>query len=82
MKNSFKTGLLALTIAVAAVACKGKSSTDGGDTTTKDSLIKTVTDTTKKDTSSMPDSLKKDTTIKTTTTIKSQQDSVKPKPSK
>ena len=80
MKNSFKTGLLALTIAVAAVACKGKSSTDGADTTTKDSLTKTVTDTTHKDTSSMPDGLKKDTTIKTTTTVKSEKVSVKPKP--
>lgn len=80
MKNSFKTGLLALTIAIAAAACKGKNSTDGGDTTIKDSVTKTTTDTTHKDTSSMPDSLKKDTTIKTTTTIKSEKTSVKPKP--
>ena len=82
MKNSFKTGLLALTIAVAAVACKGKSSTDGADTSKMDSVTKMVTDTTKKDTSAMPDSLKKDTTIKTTTTIEKEKTKVTPKPKK
>ena len=80
MKNSFKTGLLALTIAVAAVACKGKSSTDGGDTSKMDSVTKVMTDTTKKDTSAMPDSLKKDTVIKTTTTTHKEKISVKAKP--
>lgn len=80
MKNSFKIGFVALAVAVAGVACKGKSNTEGADTTTKDSLTKIITDTTKKDTSSMPDSLKKDTTIRTTTTIKSEKTTVKPKP--
>jgi hypothetical protein len=79
MKNSFKIGILALAIASLA-ACKGKSNSDGGDTSKTDSVTKTVTDTTKKDTSAMPDSLKKDTVIKTTTTVSKEKTSIKQKP--
>jgi hypothetical protein len=78
MKNLFKIGILALAIASFA-ACKGKSSSESGDTSKTDSMTKIITDTTKKDTSIMPDSLKKDTTIKTTTTINKSKTSVKQK---
>ncbi|OOQ59671.1 hypothetical protein [Mucilaginibacter pedocola] len=63
MKNSFKVAFLALAIAVSAVACKGKSATEGTDTTKTDT---TVVDTTKKDTT-VVDTVKKDTTVVDTT---------------
>ncbi|RFZ84357.1 hypothetical protein DYU05_01650 [Mucilaginibacter terrenus] len=67
MKNSFKVGVLALAIAVSAVACKGKSGENGGDTTKTDSVVKidsTVVDSTKTDTVVKTDSVKVDSTKK------------------
>lgn len=56
MKNSFKLAVLALAISVAAVACKGKSSTDAADSAKMDSSK--MMDSAKMDTSKMMDSAK------------------------
>ncbi len=81
MKNSLKTGLLALAIATSLAACKGKWSSAADSVKTDSSTVTTTTDSTKKDTSAMPDSLKKDTTVKTTTTeVKTNSTQVKKKP--
>jgi ABC-type glycerol-3-phosphate transport system substrate-binding protein len=68
MKNSLKTGLLALAIATSFAACKGKGSSAADSLKTDSSTVTTTVDSTKKDTSAVPDSLKKDTTTHTTKT--------------
>lgn len=81
MKNSFKTGLLALAIATSFAACKGKGSAAVDSVKTDSSSITSVTDSTKKDTTTVPDSLKKDTTIVTKKTeVKTNTTEVKKKP--
>ncbi len=79
MKNSFKTAILALTVATSFAACKGKGSASS-DSVKTDSSFKTGVDTIKKYTSTMPDSLKKDTVIKTTTSKTTSKTSVTKKP--
>lgn len=67
MKNSFKLAVLTLAIAVSAVACKGKSGENAGDTTKTviDSTVtKTTVDTTKTDTVVKKDTVKVDSTKK------------------
>ncbi len=65
MKNTLKTGLLALAIATSFAACKGKGSAASDSLTTNSSVTSTTADSLKKDTSALPDSLKKDTAVKT-----------------
>lgn len=62
MKNSFKTGALALVIAVSFVACNGTKKPGEGDTTKADTA---KVDTAKKDTAKA-DTAKKDTVKKDT----------------
>lgn len=64
MKNTFKLGILALAISVAATACGGSTKT-----TTADSTVKVDSTVVKKDTTVKIDStvIKKDTTKKDTT---------------
>ena len=59
MKNSFKLGILALVISVAAAACGGPAKT-----TVVDSTTVKVDTTVKKDTTVKVDTTKKDTTRK------------------
>jgi hypothetical protein len=69
MKSTLKNGLLALAVAVSFAACKGSGKSDTDSVKTDSSTVITVTDTIKKDTSSLvPDSLKQDTSINTTKT--------------
>jgi hypothetical protein len=72
MKNSFKTGLLALAIAVSFAACKGSGSSSAADSTKADSAkvdsAKTdsaaTVDSAAKTGAAAVDSVKKDTTKK------------------
>lgn len=66
MKNTIKTGLLALAIATSFAACKGKDSSESAKTDS--TATTTVIDSTKKDTTAAADSSKKDTT----TTVKTE----------
>jgi len=61
MKNLFKTGLVALVIAVSFSACGGSAPKTGIDTTKKDTVS---VDTAKKDTAAKADTTKKDTVKK------------------
>jgi len=65
MKNAFKVALLALAVSMTVVACEGKKSNTGSDTTVNGSTT-VVTDTTKKDTT-VQEPVKKDTVITTET---------------
>jgi len=65
MKSTLKNGLAALFIAASFAACKGKSSASVDSVKTDSSTVVTLKDSTKKDTSSVPDSLKRDTTVTT-----------------
>jgi hypothetical protein len=62
MKNLFKTGLVALVIAVSFSACGGSAKKDGGDSTKVDSAAK-IDSTIKKD-SAKTDTVKKDSVKK------------------
>ena len=72
MKNSFKTGLLALTIAVSFAACKGSGSSSATDSTKADSAkvdsaktdSATTVDSAATAGAAAVDSVKKDTTKK------------------
>ncbi|AMR32888.1 hypothetical protein A0256_16410 [Mucilaginibacter sp. PAMC 26640] len=67
MKNSFKLSVLALTIAVSAVACKGNAGENGGDTTKTvidSSVTKTTVDSTATDTVTKKDTVKVDSSKK------------------
>jgi hypothetical protein len=69
MKTTVKNSLLALTITVSIVACKGKGSANVDSVSSDRTSSTKVIDSLKKDTNSMtPDSLKKDTTVHTSTT--------------
>lgn len=72
MKSSFKTGALALVIAVSFAACKGKGTAGSADSDTT-----RMADTSKMD--NMTDTTKADTTTKVDTTGKVSADTTKKK---
>ena len=81
MKSTLKNGLLALAVAVSFAACKGSGKSDTDSVKTDSSTVTTVKDSTKKDTSHVPDSLKKDTTVNIKKTeVKTNTTEVKKKP--